>query len=302
MSEGPLKPDDLETTARALEATGNYRVLRRLVRHVEFCPDAATPKKTAVILDVETTGLDPLSDEIIELGMLKFTFSADGRIYKVVDAFEALREPTIGISEEITRLTGITKDMVVGKTIEPQQIAAFIDDAVLIIAHNAAFDRPFCERLHGGFATKHWACSNKEVDWYSRGHAGSKLTYLLTDYGLFHNAHRAIDDCYALAEILSRSLTESPAPPMAQLLDSARASTVRIFAEGAPFDQKDTLKARGYRWAVGATGPAKVWQIEVSESQAEAELTFLRKSSYANDGATIPTKRLTSLDRYSKRD
>lgn len=55
--------------------------------------DDCAAKKVAIILDVETTRLDSASDEIIELGILEFSYGGDGRIYRVLETFGAVREP-----------------------------------------------------------------------------------------------------------------------------------------------------------------------------------------------------------------
>jgi DNA polymerase-3 subunit epsilon len=140
-------------------------------------------EKIAVILDTETTGLDHTSDEVIELGMIAFTYNEDGQIGDVIGRFNALREPSTHISPEITRLTGITPDMVAGQTLDLDAVERFIAPAELIIAHNARFDRPFCERLSKDFQVKAWACSHSETSWSGLGFERSKLGYLLTQCG-----------------------------------------------------------------------------------------------------------------------
>lgn len=74
--------------------------------------------KTGVLLDTETTGLDHRKDEIIELGMVKFDYLADGRIVGVRDVFSAFNEPSGPISAKVTALTGITDEMVAGHRID----------------------------------------------------------------------------------------------------------------------------------------------------------------------------------------
>ena len=293
-------PVDLEAAAAALEASGDYRVLRRLKAHEAFSPDDGSPKKIAVIVDLETTGLDASSDEIIELGMLKFSYGADGRVHRVLQTYSAFREPQRAIPEEITRLTGISPAMVAGKSIDTDAVTTFIEDAVLIIAHNASFDRPHCERSWPVFSTKHWGCSSSEVDWHARGHVGSRLGYLLADYGLFHGSHRALDDCRAVLEILSKARPPFVEPPLKTLLDTARLTTVRLWAEGAPFEKKDVLKARGYRWS-GIHGAPRAWWREVAEADADTEVRFLRREIFDDEVIELPTRRVTALERFAER-
>src|SRR6266849_1251583 len=138
--------EELESLASRLEELGDYRVLRRLKERDLFCVDDGNQKRIGLILDVETTGLDPTRDEIIELAMLKFDYGSDGSVFRVLDQFGRLREPTVAIPIEITKLTGITPEMVAGKTITQVEVEHFASSAAVVIAHNAGFDRRFVER------------------------------------------------------------------------------------------------------------------------------------------------------------
>src|SRR3712207_8240197 len=91
----------------------------------------------------------------------------------------------VPITPDITRLAGITPEMRKGHTIDLDAVEAFIQPAHLVIAHNARFDRPFCERLAHGFSLKAWACSHAEASWSEYGFEGSKLGYLLSQCGWF---------------------------------------------------------------------------------------------------------------------
>ena len=291
---------DYEGLAATLEATGDYRVLRRLVTPARYAADDGTAKKIGIALDVETTGLDPAKDEVIELGMVKFEFTADGRIFAIAGSFDQLRQPSIPIPADVTRLTGITDADVAGKVIDDGQVAGFVADADVVIAHNAGFDRKFCERAWALFQNKAWACSASQVDWRAEGYEGSRLAYLLAGCGLFHDAHRAETDCAALIEVLSRPLPVSGEPALKRLLDAARRATARVWAVNSPFDLKDVLKARGYRWNDGTDGRPKSWWIDVPDDQLEAEKTFLRREIYGRE-ADIPATRITAFDRFSER-
>ncbi|PVE21360.1 DNA polymerase III subunit epsilon [Microvirga sp. KLBC 81] len=293
-----LDPANFETAADALEASGRYRVLRRLLPRSVVTSRMAVPgERLAVIVDTETTGLDHTRDEVIEIGMVAFSYDEDGRIGDVVGTFNALREPSVPITPEVTRLTGITPDMVTGQTIDLDAVEAFIRPAHLVIAHNARFDRPFCERLAQGFALKAWACSHAEVSWSDFGFEGSKLGYLLSQCGWFHQGHRAVEDCHALLEVLASPLPDDAGYAMSHLLTSARKTLLRVWAEGSPFEMKDALKKRGYRWNDGKDGRLRCWFIDVAEDAYEAELKFLRQEIYRRDVEPY-TQRFTAFERF----
>jgi DNA polymerase-3 subunit epsilon len=194
------------------------------------------------LLDTETTGLDAPKNEIIELGMVKFDYFPDGRVAGVRGIFSAFNEPSESIPPEVTALTGSR-----GIRSTRPAVASFVEDAVIVIAHNSGFDRKFVERYWPIFERKAWGCSATEIEWRKHGFEGFRLGYLLNCTGFFHQSHRAVDDCHAL-------------------LEQARKRTMRVWAEQSPFDRKDTLKRRGYRWSDGNDGRPRSWYIDVEES------------------------------------
>jgi DNA polymerase-3 subunit epsilon len=291
---------DLPSMAEMLAKSPDYRVLRRLVPRTEFAPCEGQSTKTGILLDIETTGLNTMQDEIIELAMVKFDYLPDDRLARITDVFSSFNEPSIPIPEEIVELTSITDEMVAGHHIDPAAVAAFASNAVLIIAHNANFDRKFAERYWPMFEQKAWACSATEVDWRKYGFDGSRLGYLLAGAGLFHQAHRAVDDCRALIEILAWNLPKVDKPALAILLEHARRKTMRIWAEQSPFDLKGELKKRGYRWNDGTDGRPKSWYIDVDESHEASEVEFLRTAIYLRD-VEPRIQAMSAVNRFSNR-
>lgn len=289
-----------EAMAEQLEQSGEYRVLRKLSpSHAVEAPDGGVIRQ-ALYVDVETTGLDPASDEIIELAMVPFSYGSDGRITEVGEAFEGLRQPAEPIPAHITAITGIDDAMVAGRSIDPDEVAHFAGRADLIIAHNAAFDRRFLEGFCPVFATKPWACSMTQIDWGEEGHEGVKLAYLAMGAGFFYDGHRAVHDCGAGIALLASRLPRSGERALARLLSTARTPTWRIWAEGAPFDLKDVLKARGYRWNAEGLGGPKAWFIDVSEADKAAELDFLARDIGLGEREPL-VRRVDAYDRFSER-
>jgi DNA polymerase III subunit epsilon len=295
-----LANNDLDAMASALNASGRYRVLRRLDPRPFIEPPDDSETRLGLFLDVETTGLDPARDEIIELAMVPFTYGLDGRIFEIHEAFQKLRDPGRPIPPEITAITGITNEMVVGQDIDAAEVTAFANDAALVVAHNAAFDRRFVERLSDVFITKPWACSMTQIDWTAEGFEGTKLAYLAMGAGFFYDRHRAQHDCIAAIELLAARLPKAAVPAMARLLERARRPNWRIWAANSPFDLKDRLKARGYRWNGDSTPNPRAWYIDVDDDAREPELAYLRTEIYQREIA-LPTRKITAYERFSDR-
>lgn len=291
---------DLKDMAEALAASGDYRVLRRLVPRRQPHPADGSATRIGLFVDVETTGLDPVRHEIIELAMVPFTYALDGRIFEVGDAFQRLRQPAEPIPPEISAITGIDDTMVAGQAIDPGEVAAFAAPAALVIAHNAAFDRRFLEPFFPLFARKPWACSMSQIDWAAEGHEGLKLAYLAAGAGFFYDRHRAENDCLAAIELLATPLPKSGIHALTRLLEQARTPTWRIFAEDSPYDRKDQLKARGYRWNDRAGPAPRGWYLDVDEAAKEAELAFLRAEIYRCQ-VQLQVTRIDAYDRFSDR-
>ncbi|WP_426038006.1 3'-5' exonuclease [Brevundimonas sp. DC300-4] len=288
-----------EAMAAELEATNDYRVLRRLVPRGP-ASGVMSSARMALYVDVETTGLDARQDEIIELAMVPFWYGPDGHVMGCGEPFQAFNEPSLPITGEIQALTGITNEMVSGHRIDPVAVVEVAAPAVLVVAHNAAFDRRFLERLDAVFTTKAWACSMSQIDWARDGHEGTKLGYLAQACGFFYDRHRAVNDCFAAIELLARPLRRGGRPAMAELLDRARAPTWRIWAENSPFDLKDLLKARGYRWNGEAGTSPRAWYVDVDEASVQGELTFLKSEIYQRE-IDLLTRRIDAHDRFSDR-
>ena len=292
------KAQDCEQMARALEATNQYRVLRRLVPKLEFgtCAGASA---WVLVLDTETTGLSHATDKIIELAMLLVQVDlATGLPCGSAEVFEGFEDPGMPIPEVARQVTGITDEMVRGKSLDEAGVNRMLSKADVVIAHNAGFDRPFMEARFPLCASKPWACSFKDIDWKAEGSDSAKLTALAADSGWFYDAHRALMDCHALLSVVSRPTADSQSSRLLQMISQVQRLSYKLCATGAPFASKDALKERGYRW----DAERRVWCCHVgSESDLDSERLWLGAHVYGQVAAQVEVEVLDALTRYSLR-
>ncbi|BAL23673.1 3'-5' exonuclease [Azoarcus sp. KH32C] len=284
---------------KALERHPDYRVLRRLQPRAKYgVPDEFSYVANGVLVDTETTGLNPEKDEVIELGMLRFSYDAEtGQVFEVQDSYGALEQPSRSIPPETTRIHGITDALVAGQRIDDAHVAVLLSDVSVVIAHNAAFDRRMLERRLPVFERYRWACSVKEVPWAAEGFGSQKLEYLLGQFGFFHTAHRALDDCQALLEVLQHTLPRSGRPGLYHLLRSAVGESCRIWAVDAPYERKDRLKALGYRW----DADAYCWTLMTTRDALCEDLQTLKEAGYGGNSVPVKVEVLDATVRYSDR-
>lgn len=290
--------------AKRLEQEPDFRVLRRLVPIMDFgrAPEstqAATDIRRVLVLDTETTGLSHQSDKIIELAMLLVDVdTATGQPFGPVDVYEGFEDPGMPIPAVAQQVTGINDAMVKGQQLADAQVEAMVARADLIVAHNAGFDRPFVEARFPCFASKSWACSFMDIDWQAAGAGSSKLSALAIDHGWFYDAHRAQVDCHALLQVLTRPVAGTTATGLRHLIDAADRPSFKLRATGSPFETKDKLKERGYRW----DAEGKVWYCTLpSQQRLDAELEWLKTEIYGRRNMRPDIEAMDSTVRYSLR-
>lgn len=293
---------DLTDATRLIEASRDFRLLRRVPAPVAWNLQSASGEtRRGVFIDTETTGLDLDTDEVIELALLPFEYERDTGAIVSIDqdaALSAFRQPAFPIPPESAKIHGITDEMVAGQVIDPERIKALIEPAHIVIAHNAAFDRPMVEKHWPNFEEKHWACSLAEIDWKSEGIGSAKLDYLLWSRGWFHDGHRARSDAEAALFLLALPLPASGRLGLHALLECARRQLWVVRAGDTAFEQRASLKARGYRWDDGENKRVKAWWLMTNDPQTE--LDWLRADIYGDD-RRVTVLKAPATRRYSSR-
>ena len=289
---------DPEAMAQVLAQHPDFRVLRRLVPHSDYGPVNGQTTQRVIVLDTETTGLDSKSESIIELAMLSVLVdTVTGLPVGPVTIYESFEDPGKPIPPQITEITGIDDSMVKGQRIDDAAVTALVQAADLVVAHNAGFDRPFVEARLPVFASKSWNCSFMGIDWKKEGSGSAKLEFLASERGWFYDAHRAQVDCHALLQVLASPLADGQTG-LLRLLSGLGQTRYKLRATGAPFESKDKLKARGYRW----DGEGRVWWCSLgSDDLLDAECDWLREEVYGRRTARVQLEALDSRVQYSSR-
>ncbi len=289
---------DAEAMAQVLAQHPDFRVLRRLVPQMDYGNVQGQATQRVIVLDTETTGLDSKSEKVIELAMLSVLVdSATGLPVGPVTVYESFEDPGKPIPPQITEITGIDDSMVRGQRIDDAAVTAMVQAADLVVAHNAGFDRPFVEARWPVFAGKSWGCSFQGIDWKKEGSGSAKLEFLASERGWFYDAHRAQVDCHALLQVLASPLSDGQSG-LARLLAGAGQTRYKLRATGAPFEAKDKLKSRGYRW----DGEGRVWWCQLaSDELLDAECAWLRSEVYGQRSARVQLEAMDSRVQFSSR-
>lgn len=298
MTQHNLAAYDLEEVLAWLKAS-DHRVTRPFSARATYS-DASPPAKLlkAAILDTETTGTNQATDKIIELGIVIVEYCPEtGQAYRVLETFDELEYPGMPIPPESTRIHGITDEMVRGKKIDDDAVEKLMSDVSLVIAHNANFDRGFVESRLPLFKKKSWACSYAQVPWKSEGLGSASLEFLAYRFGFHFAGHRASVDCHALLEVLQSDMPDSGIKVMKILLEKARVPEIKVWALNAPFENKDKLKERGYRW----DGERRVWNGSVAQADLLQEVDSLREQVYVNRGFKLELEKIDAFNRFSSR-
>ena len=169
---------------------------------------------TFVALDLETTGLSPEKDTIIEVAAVKFHLIREWDTFDMVDTEERsmLIHPGRAMTEEISMITGITDAMLEGKPSWEsvcERVRDFIGDDSIIVGHNVLFDIAMFA-THGINLSSHIALDTFELsEIFSRDAESLNLWFLGKKYQIpIESEHRALDDTKLSAALFRHYLKE----------------------------------------------------------------------------------------------
>lgn len=177
---------------------------------------------TFIAVDIETTGLNPKSDQVIEIGAVRI---AGG---KKVGVFDMLVNPKRKLSPFITELTGITDSMLEGAPSQEEALKAFLAFAEeeVLLGHHLIFDYSFLKNIA---VSQRISFERRGIDTLKIARAclpqaeKHSLEYLCSYYQIINaHAHRACEDATATIELYQRLKQQfyDASPQMEQVFSS----------------------------------------------------------------------------------
>lgn len=273
-------------TLKRIPATKNGA----LPYHLPFGCEAQNGLKKVCFLDVETTGVDPETDEVIEVGLCIAKVHND-KVVSIDEAHSFLREPSKPISEEITRITGITNEQVKGAKPDYELITEIISSADFIVAHNAGFDRKFIDKLLPELSGMEWTCSMTEYDWRAAGYETKALRYLVMEHGYFFDGHRASVDAIATAWLMYCNFEAAKA-----VFGAVDREDYTLRVLGNSFSIKDELKQMGFSFSDDSQFGKHWFSGGLSFNECEELETWIRTQMGHRGGFHVD--KVNSSNRY----
>ena len=169
-----------------------------------------------IAIDLETTGLSPLVDRIIEVAAMKITPTHS-------EVFQSLVNPEIAIPQHTTDIHHITDEMVINAPKSELVLRGLLDfmGELPIVAHNAKFDLGFIvmgfQKWHLAIGNNDIYCSCKLARHTHMEIKNHKLATLVQELKIpLVNHHRAFDDAFASLKVFVDSLkrTKTPESPI----------------------------------------------------------------------------------------
>lgn len=222
----------------------------------DVLPTGAVPERL-LILDTETTGLDPRQHRCIEVGAVLFSVP-----HRAVLSQLSFLLPCD--SNDAQRVNGIDPQA----TREPQPwqqalscFQALVDSADVVVAHNAAFDRQWFGEGELPAIAKPWLCSMEDLRWPPE--RGLRANPSVRDLALAHGvpvwaAHRALTDCIYLAQVFERC-------PDLEALLAAGLEPRRLYRARLSYEERHKAREAGFRWNEPVSG---AWSRRLSEREA----------------------------------
>ena len=212
---------------------------------------------TLLIVDTETTGLDPQIDQCLEVGAILFDVASR----QVLAQQSFLLPVEANAAEAINRIPASATTLPQPWRPALDYLQSLLDDADVLVAHNAAFDRQWFGRGHLPGVNKRWLCSMEDMRWPADRQLRSRPS--VRDLALAYEipvwaAHRALTDCIYLAEVFRRC------DDLEHLIECGLEPRQLMRAQ-VSYDDRHLARDAGFRWNEPVKG---AWARRLSAREA----------------------------------
>ncbi len=192
----------------------------------------------ALIVDTETTGLDPAKAELIEVGLILYSVTNQCTLQQFSSLYGLQADSNA--MEAVNRIPTAALKAMDRVTRHEDTISRMIEDADCFVAHNAAFDSKWFPRmLLTDYPDREWLCTLEDFVWPNHGPGGLINIALAHGIGV-SSAHRALTDCQLIAALFDRM------PDLPEMFRVAKRPK-GLFVADVPYPGTEA-KAAGFRW------------------------------------------------------
>ena len=250
-AQAPSQQPNKDSPAQSTDRSG----ISPAIQPAEAAPgDAAS---TLLIVDTETTGLDPQLDQCLEVGVI--LFDVPGRQVLAQQSF--LLPVQTNAAEAINHIPASATQLPQPWRPALDYLQSLLDAADVLVAHNAAFDRQWFGLGHLPSTDKRWLCSMEDMRWPADRQL--RMRPSVRDLALAYEipvwaAHRALTDCIYLAEVFRRC------DDLEQLIERGLEPRQLMRAQ-VSYDNRHLARDAGFRWNEPVKG---AWARRLSEREA----------------------------------
>lgn len=280
MHENVVISEEIDQAYALLSTLPQYKIYRAVPQ--PLAAQGFIPTQPIItIIDLKTTGSNPVTDDITEIGVLSFT--KDDSEFVIIDTFRC-----VATAEH---------------AIQWDAMAAILHRTNYLIGHKSALNRKFLEsrtpcEIQRRIRDLPFASTDQDINWKNWKASNTSLKYLSYMFGFFFQPDCIVSQGYATLNLL-RVVPDAWAELM-QSFDKKQT----IFLVNGPFCYaiREDLKRKGFQWSTGTGNMGKGWWTSIDDEEKTEVLQWLSEAKDQAQGKNdIYFKPITPLDRYSIR-
>jgi DNA polymerase-3 subunit epsilon len=196
---------------------------------------------TLLIIDLETTGLDPEIDSPIELGAILYSIPDRCTIQQISTLFPVVENPAENINQISAKASQTVKNTELVMTLFQE----WVNMADYLVAHNVGFDREWFGKGILPVIEKPWLCTYDDFIWPNNPYPTSLVNTALNHGVGVNQAHRALTDCQLIALLFDRIPNLSYL--VKQAIERSIEPKISVIAN-VSYDDKQQAKDRGFKF------------------------------------------------------